>query len=82
MNETKVSKVIFELTPIPRKREHHDFQYAVVQYFAEKKYISLSLCSKLLFEIEISYNVLSLSDSTGTNTFSGLRSISVWAEWK
>ena len=30
-----------------------------------KNYISLSLCSKLLFEIEISFNVLSLCDFTG-----------------
>ena len=30
-----------------------------------KYYISLSLCSKLLFEIEISFNVLSLCDFTG-----------------
>ena len=31
----------------------------------------MSLCSKLLFEIEIGFHVLSLCDFTSTNTFSG-----------
>lgn len=62
---------------LQRKREHHGFQYPVVQYLAEKiTQVCQSLCNKLLFEIEISY-ILSLSDFTGTNSFNKLQSISV-----